>query len=56
MNNKITIEIFNGKAAKPLVDPFYKTYNKPHFARDTDIFFCAFVDNEIIGTVRFCEE
>ena len=56
MKDKITIEIFNGKIAKKFVDPFYKAYDKPHAARDTDIFFCAFINNEIIATVRFCEE
>jgi N-acetylglutamate synthase-like GNAT family acetyltransferase len=56
MNDQIEIKVLNGKDAKNFVDPFYKANNKPHSARDTDIFFCAFISNQIIGTVRFCTE
>lgn len=56
MNNKVLIKILNGEDAKNFVDPFYKINNKPHTAHNSDIFFCAFKNNQLIGTVRFCVE
>ena len=45
-----------GYSARESVDSFYEVNQKPHKARDSDIFFIAYDMDKIIGTVRFCVE
>jgi len=52
----ITIEIVPGDRARERVDRFYEKNSKAHRARDADIFFLAFFNEQIIGAVRFCVE
>jgi N-acetylglutamate synthase-like GNAT family acetyltransferase len=52
----IEIKTEDGKSIKDKVDPFYKANHKSHQARDNDVFFSAYKNQEIIGTVRFCIE
>lgn len=50
------IELIPGTSAKVLVDPFYEKMGKSHRAREEDLFFVAFENQEILGTVRYCVE
>lgn len=53
---EIEIKIIPGSEAVSLVNPFYVSQSGKPVARETDLFFVAFKNSEIVGSVRFCEE
>lgn len=50
------IEMLPGILARSFVDPFYAAHDSGGSARDTDIFFLALAERNLLGTVRFCVE
>lgn len=56
MNTNINIQLIPGAKAAPIVDPFYAQEGKSHRAINSDLFFVAFLENNIAGVCRFCIE
>ena len=56
MNTEVRIRLIQGSEAAPIVDPFYEQEGKNHRARESDLFFAAFVEGSIVGVCRFCIE
>ena len=56
MNSTINIQLMPGSEAALVVDPFYEQEGKTHRARNSDLFFAAFIENTIVGVCRFCIE
>lgn len=56
MNAMVQIQLIPGFEAAPIVDPFYEREGKSHRARDSDLFFTAFIENTVVGVCRFCIE
>ncbi len=56
MNTTVQIQLISGSEAVPIVDPFYEQEGKSHRARNSDLFFAAFIDSTIVGVCRFCVE
>ncbi|MFV8257870.1 GNAT family N-acetyltransferase [Bdellovibrio bacteriovorus] len=54
--SNIRVKLIPGSEAGPIVDAFYEQEGKSHRARDTDLFFTAFMENTIVGVCRFCIE
>lgn len=52
----VRIQLIPGSEAASLVDPFYEQEGKSHRARNSDLFFVAFIENIIVGVCRFCVE
>ncbi|NUN04779.1 MAG: GNAT family N-acetyltransferase [Bdellovibrio sp.] len=52
----IEIKTIPGHEASAIVNPFYQSQSGKALARDTDLFFIAFKNTEVVGAVRFCEE
>lgn len=50
------IKKVSGSEFKSKIDAFYARYGMSARARDTDLFFLAFNQEEVIGSVRFCIE
>lgn len=53
---EIEIKVIPGAEAASLVNPFYLSQSGKAFARDSDLFFIAFKNAEVVGAVRYCEE
>lgn len=56
MNRTVRIQLIPGSEAAPIVDAFYEQEGKSHRARNSDLFFAAFIENTIVGVCRFCVE
>lgn len=56
MDTAVSIQLISGSEAAPIVDPFYEQEGKDHRARDSDLFFVAFINSTIVGSCRFCIE
>jgi N-acetylglutamate synthase-like GNAT family acetyltransferase len=56
MNTTVRIQMIPGSEAAPIVDAFYEQEGKSHRARNSDLFFAAFIENTIVGICRFCIE
>ncbi len=56
MNNGIQILQVKGDEAASVVDPFYEKEGKNHRARNSDLFFIAMLNKNIVGVCRFCVE
>lgn len=56
MNTTVRIQVIPGSEAAAIVDPFYEREGKTHRARNSDLFFAAFIENNIVGVCRFCIE
>lgn len=56
MKSRVRIQLIPGSEAAPIVDPFYEQEGKNHRARNSDLFFAAFMENTIVGVCRFCVE
>ncbi|AHZ84798.1 hypothetical protein Bb109J_c2104 [Bdellovibrio bacteriovorus] len=54
--SNVYIKLIPGSEAASIVDAFYEQEGKTHRARDTDLFFAAFIENTIVGICRFCIE
>ncbi|HET9218337.1 MAG TPA: GNAT family N-acetyltransferase [Terriglobia bacterium] len=52
----LEIQLLDGVAARPLVDPFYEKNGRRRCARDEDLFFVAIDDGQVLGCVRYCVE
>lgn len=55
-NTEVRIQLIPGAEAAPIVDLFYEQEGKSHRARNSDLFFAAFIENTIVGVCRFCVE
>ena len=57
VNTGVRIQLIAGVEAAAIVDPFYEGEGKGHHrARNSDLFFAAFIENTIVGVCRFCIE
>jgi len=56
MDTAIFIKQIQGSEAAVLVDAFYASEGKYYRARNSDLFFVAFIENTTVGTYRFCIE
>lgn len=56
MNTKVHIQLIPGSEAAPIVDAFYEQEGKSHRARNSDLFFVAFIESKVVGVCRFCIE
>ncbi len=56
MNATVRIQLIPGFEAAPIVGPFYEQEGKSHRARNSDLFFVAFIENTVVGVCRFCIE
>jgi N-acetylglutamate synthase-like GNAT family acetyltransferase len=50
------IEMIKGLDASDIVNPFYQAHAGKAVARDADLFFVAFMNDKVVGAVRFCVE
>lgn len=50
----VQVQLIPGSEAAPIVDAFYEQEGKTHRARDSDLFFAAFIEGTIVGVCRFC--
>lgn len=55
-SDQVSVRVVSGAEAKPVIDAFYQRCASKHLARDSDIFFLALVDEQVVGAVRFCVE
>lgn len=56
MGKEVQIQLIAGVEATPIVDPFYEQEGKTHRARESDLFFVAVLEGDIVGVCRFCIE
>lgn len=56
MKTPVRIQLIPGSEAAAIVDAFYEQEGKQHRARNSDLFFIAFMENTIVGVCRFCVE
>ena len=56
MDTMVRIQLIPGTEAAPIVDPFYEQEGKNHRARNSDLFFAAFIEDTLVGVCRFCIE
>ncbi len=56
MASSVEIRAVKWPESAKIVDPFYASQGASHEAREADLFFVASRGDEILGTVRYCEE
>jgi len=54
--NIFNVRELNGSDATPLVLPLYSNEGKGITIHDSDLFFAGFINDELVGSVRFCVE